>query len=72
MAGAFAVGGVSGAVFNPAAAVGVTLMGLSSAANIWIFLVADFAGGAVAAIAYNWITAREAASRAPARELVGV
>jgi glycerol uptake facilitator-like aquaporin len=34
MAGAFAVGGVSGAVFNPAAAVGVTLMGLSSAANI--------------------------------------
>lgn len=53
MAGAFAVGPVSGAVFNPAVAAGVTAMGLSSLANIWIFLVADFAGGVAAAATFK-------------------
>ena len=43
------VGSVSGGAFNPAVAVGITIMGLSHWANIWIFLVANFAGGAVAA-----------------------
>src|SRR3954453_7166050 len=42
LTGAYAVGGISGGAFNPAVAVGVTLMGLSSWANIWIFLAADF------------------------------
>jgi aquaporin Z len=55
MAGAFAVGGISGGAFNPAVAIGVTLMGLSSLSNIWIFLVANFLGGAVAALAFNTI-----------------
>jgi aquaporin Z len=55
MSGAFAVGPVSGGVFNPAVAAGVTAMGLSSAANIWIYLVADFAGGALAAATFNAI-----------------
>jgi len=55
MTGAFAVGSVSGGVFNPAVAVGVTMMGLSAAANIWIFLVANFAGGAAAAVTFNAI-----------------
>ena len=40
--GAFAVGPVSGAAFNPAVAVGVAVMKLSAWANIWIFLVANF------------------------------
>jgi aquaporin Z len=53
MAGAFAVGPVSGAVFNPAVAAGVTAMGLSSLANIWIFLVADFAGALAAAATFK-------------------
>ena len=72
MAGAFAVGGVSGGVFNPAVAVGVTMMGLSSAANIWIFLVADFAGAAVAALAFNAINPREAVARSAKRDVVSV
>jgi len=55
LTGAFAVGGVSGGAFNPAVAVGVTLMGLSKMANIWIFLVADFLGGAAAAFAFKFI-----------------
>jgi len=53
MAGAFAVGGVSGGVFNPAVAVGVTLMGLQTWGNIWIFLVANFGGAATAAVVYK-------------------
>jgi aquaporin Z len=53
LTGAYAVGGISGGAFNPAVAVGVTLMGLSSWPNIWIFLVADFLGGLVAALLFN-------------------
>ena len=59
MTGAFAVGSVSGGVFNPAVAVGVTMMGLSAAANIWIFLVADFLGGAVAAYAFTTMNPKD-------------
>ncbi len=59
MTGAFAVGGVSGGAFNPAVAVGVTLMGLSTWANLWIFLVGNFAGGAVAALTYKLVNGEE-------------
>ncbi len=55
MVGAFAVGGISGGVFNPAVAVGVSSMGLSSWGNIWIFLVANLGGGAAAAILYKYV-----------------
>ncbi len=53
LAMAYAVGGVSGGAFNPAVAVGVTVMNLVSSSQVWIHLVADFAGGAVAALAYK-------------------
>jgi aquaporin Z len=53
--GAFAVGSVSGGAFNPAVAVGATVMGLFTWGHIWIYLVANFAGGAVAALAF-WLT----------------
>jgi aquaporin Z len=55
LVGAYSVGAVSGGAFNPAVAVGVTMMGLSRLANIWIFLVANFAGGAAAALAFRFI-----------------
>lgn len=55
LAGAFAVGPISGGAFNPAVAVGVTMMGLSAPANIWIFLVGNFGGAAVAATAFKLI-----------------
>ena len=55
LAGAYAVGPISGGAFNPAVAVGVTLWGLSSAGNIWIFLVGNFAGGAGAAMAFRLV-----------------
>jgi aquaporin Z len=53
MVGAFSVGNISGGAFNPAVAVGISVMGLSSWSNIWICLVADFFGGAVAAGAFK-------------------
>lgn len=55
MAGAYAAGGISGGVFNPAVAVGITLMGLSSVGNLWIFLVANLAGGALAAFVFRLV-----------------
>lgn len=51
-AGAYAVGGISGAVFNPAVALGITIIGMSAWANIWMYLLANFAGGAIAALVF--------------------
>lgn len=48
LAGAFAVGDISGGVFNPAVAVGLSVMGLSAWSNLWIYLVACFGGAALA------------------------
>jgi len=53
MTGAFAVGNISGGAFNPAVAIGITIMGLSAWSSIWIFLVANFLGGAVAAFTFK-------------------
>lgn len=55
--GAYAVGGISGAAFNPAVAGALTAMGLAEVSNIWIYLVAEFAGGAAAALAFKQIAA---------------
>jgi aquaporin Z len=53
MVGAFAVGSISGGAFNPAVAVGLGVMKLVSFSQIWIHIVADLAGGAVAAFAFK-------------------
>ncbi len=52
MTGAFAVGDISGGAFNPAVAVGVSVMGLSAWSSLWIFLVANLAAGAAAAAVF--------------------
>jgi aquaporin Z len=59
MVGAFSVGSISGGAFNPAVAVGISVLGLSSWSNIWIYLVADFAGAAVAAGAFKTLNPAE-------------
>jgi aquaporin Z len=53
MTGAFAVGNISGAAFNPAVAVGVTIMGLSTWANIWVYWVSELLAGALAALVFK-------------------
>jgi aquaporin Z len=55
MAGAFAVGPISGGAFNPAVAIGASTMGLVSGSSIWIHIVADLAGAAVAALTFKFI-----------------
>lgn len=55
MTGAFAVGPVSGGAFNPAVGVGVFVMGLAGVNNLIIYLVADFLGGAAAALVFKAI-----------------
>ena len=55
MSGAFAVGDISGGAFNPAVALGISLLGISSWNNIWIYLVANFAAAVVAAFVFNMI-----------------
>ena len=50
LAGAYAVGSISGAAFNPAVALGVTVMGLSGWSNLWIFFLANLLGGGCAAL----------------------
>jgi glycerol uptake facilitator-like aquaporin len=42
--------------FNPAVTVGISVMGLSSWSNIWIYLVAEFVGAAVAAGAFKAVS----------------
>ena len=59
VAGAFAVGGVSGAAFNPAIAVGAMVTGLLEWSNIWIYLIADFLGAGAAAFAFFYVLPAE-------------
>jgi len=53
LVGAYSVGGISGGAFNPAVAVGITFLGISPLGNLWLYLVANLAGGAVAALVFN-------------------
>jgi aquaporin Z len=56
MTGAFAVGDISGGAFNPAVALGISVLGISSWGNIWIYLLADFAAAVVAAVIFQLIS----------------
>ncbi len=51
--GAFAVGGISSAAFNPAVALGISIMGLSTWQNLWIYMLANFGGGLVAGLVFK-------------------
>src|SRR4051812_2849169 len=51
-AGAFAIGSVSGGALNPAVALGASVLGTFAWSTLWIYLVAGFGGGAIAAAAF--------------------
>ena len=59
LAGAVAVGGTSGGVFNPAVALGVSTAGLVSWSMIWVYLVANLAGAAAAAVVFRFLNPAE-------------
>ena len=50
---AFCFAEFSGAAFNPSVAVGASIMKLFAWKNIWIYIIACFAGGTVAAIIFR-------------------
>ncbi len=62
LAGAFSVGGISGGAFNPAVAIAATIAGLKPFAwnTVWVHLVADFLGGALAAVAFKSLSLEDA------------
>ena len=59
MTGAFAVGDISGGVFNPAVAVGISMLGLSAWGNIWLYLAAEIVAAIVAAFVFQMINPPE-------------
>jgi aquaporin Z len=59
LTGAVAVGGISGGAFNPAVGLGVFTMGLEKIQQLGVYVVADLAGGAVAALAFKSLNGPE-------------
>lgn len=59
LAGALCVGGISGGVFNPAVAIGVCTMGIIAWGSIWIYLLANFAGGWAAAGVFKLVNGKD-------------
>jgi aquaporin Z len=53
LAGIFAVGAISGGAFNPAVAVGAAVMKLLKISDIWIHIIAELAGGLLAALTFK-------------------
>ncbi|MEI6231667.1 MAG: aquaporin [Planctomycetota bacterium] len=56
---AYAAGAISGGAFNPAVACGITVMGVSPVANIWIYFVPNFLAAIVAASVYKFVNPDE-------------
>lgn len=54
LVGAYAVGGISGGAFNPAVALGGSVMRIFAWGNIWLYLLAELLGGAAAAYAFRF------------------
>lgn len=53
LAGAYAVGPISGGAFNPAVALGITMLDISFWANFWVFLFANLIGGIWSALVFK-------------------
>ena len=52
-AGAFAVGGISGAAFNPAVSLGAAVGGLFAWSTLWVYLVAQAVAGIAAGLVFR-------------------
>jgi aquaporin Z len=59
MASTYVFGMISGGVFNPAIAVGVCTAEIIAWSSIWIYLVATFVAGAMAAFVFNYVNGPE-------------
>ncbi len=59
LAGAFAVGHVSGGAFNPAVAVGAMTMGMLPWSSLWLFVVAEVLAAAAGAVVFKAINPQD-------------
>ena len=66
MTGAFAVGNVSGGAFNPAVAVGLSVLGLATWSSMWIFWLAEIVAAVAAALVFGVV---DPASREAGKEV---
>ncbi|WP_068468850.1 MIP/aquaporin family protein [Candidatus Protochlamydia phocaeensis] len=53
LVGAYAIGNLSSAALNPAVALGLSVLKSSAWSNLWVYLIANLLGGAVAAWVFN-------------------
>lgn len=53
LVGAYSVGSISGGAFNPAVAIGLSGIKLFAWSNLWIYLLAELAGGVAAAVVFK-------------------
>lgn len=53
--GAYAVGNISGAAFNPAVAIGAAMMKSFAWNNLWVYFLANFGAAAAAAAAFKML-----------------
>ncbi|WP_090422500.1 MIP/aquaporin family protein [Mycobacterium europaeum] len=53
LAGAFAVGAISGGAFNPSVTIGAATMGMFAWPTLWVYLVAQAVAGAAAGITFR-------------------
>jgi aquaporin Z len=53
VAGAYAVGPISGGAFNPAVVVGLMVMGLKAWSSLWVYLLANTVGAVGAALVFR-------------------
>ena len=66
LAGAFAVGSITGGAFNPAVAIGASLLGLFHLPTVWIHILGNLAGGLAAGLTFLYVN-REESDAAPAQ-----
>lgn len=72
LAGAVAVGGVSGGAFNPAVALGISSAGLVSWSLIWMYLLAEVLAGVFAGLVFRVLNPHEWPTAAPAPDPISV
>jgi len=60
LAGIISVGSLSGAVFNPAVAVGLFVKGAADAPGVLLYTIANLTGGAVAAFVFRFVSENSA------------
>lgn len=59
LAGALAVGGISGGIFNPAVALGVEFVHALAWSNYWMYVVSSTLGAGLAAVAFSYVQPTE-------------